>query len=118
MEGELEQTRATVKSLRVLGDEKPPPKIAVVPGSSDREDAEVVLGAGRPPGCRGLVGRAARLREDGIVLLGGGADEAPEVYRRLPEVLAAHGDTIRVRHTLRPLGAAMAGRDVPDPYKD
>jgi tRNA-splicing ligase RtcB len=60
----------------------------------------------------------ARLREQGIVLVGGGADEAPEVYKRLPEVLAAHGDTIRVKHTLRPLGVAMAGRDVKDPYKD
>jgi tRNA-splicing ligase RtcB (3'-phosphate/5'-hydroxy nucleic acid ligase) len=60
----------------------------------------------------------ARLREQGVVLVGGGADEAPEVYKRLPEVLAAHGDTIRVKHTLRPLGVAMAGRDVHDPYKD
>ena len=60
----------------------------------------------------------ARLREQGIVLVGGGADEAPEVYKRLPEVLAAHGDSIRVKHTLRPLGVAMAGRDVIDPYKD
>jgi RNA-splicing ligase RtcB len=60
----------------------------------------------------------ARLREQGIVLIGGGADEAPEVYKRLPEVLAAHGGTIRVKHTLRPLGVAMAGRDVVDPYKD
>jgi tRNA-splicing ligase RtcB len=59
-----------------------------------------------------------RLRKQGIVLVGGGADEAPEVYKRLPEVLAAHGDTIRVKHTLRPLGVAMAGRDVVDPYKD
>ena len=60
----------------------------------------------------------ARLREQGIVLLGGGPDEAPEVYKRLPEVLAAHGDSVRVKHTLRPLGVAMAGRDVHDPYKD
>jgi len=60
----------------------------------------------------------ARLREEGIVLVGGGADEAPEVYKRLPDVLAAHGNTIRVKHTLRPLGVAMAGRDVHDPYKD
>jgi tRNA-splicing ligase RtcB len=60
----------------------------------------------------------ARLREQGIVLVGGGADEAPEVYKRLPDVLAAHGDTIRVKHILRPLGVAMAGRDVHDPYKD
>jgi tRNA-splicing ligase RtcB len=59
-----------------------------------------------------------RLREQGIVLVGGGADEAPEVYKRLPEVLAAHGDSIRVKHTLQPLGVAMAGSDVFDPYKD
>jgi tRNA-splicing ligase RtcB len=60
----------------------------------------------------------ARLREQGIVLVGGGADEAPEVYKRLPDVLAAHAGSIRVTHTLRPLGVAMAGRDVHDPYKD
>src|ERR1700759_3755131 len=30
----------------------------------------------------------ARLSEQGIVLVGGGADEAPEVYKRLPDVLA------------------------------
>ena len=59
-----------------------------------------------------------RLREQGIVLVGGGADEAPEVYKRLPDVLAAHSGSIRVKHTLRPLGVAMAGRDVHDPYKD
>jgi tRNA-splicing ligase RtcB len=60
----------------------------------------------------------ARLREQGIVLVGGGADEAPEVYKRLPEVLDAHAGSIRVKHTLRPLGVAMAGRDIYDPYKD
>src|SRR6185312_7022332 len=59
-----------------------------------------------------------RLSAQGIAVRGGGADEAPEVYKRLPDVLAAHGDTIRVKHTLRPLGVAMAGRDVQDPYKD
>jgi tRNA-splicing ligase RtcB (3'-phosphate/5'-hydroxy nucleic acid ligase) len=59
-----------------------------------------------------------RLRDQGIVLVGGGADEAPEVYKRLPDVLAAHAGSIRVKHTLRPLGVAMAGRDVVDPYKD
>lgn len=60
----------------------------------------------------------ARLREQGIVVVGGGADEAPEVYKDLKDVLAAHGDTIRVKHTLTPLGVAMAGADVFDPYKD
>jgi tRNA-splicing ligase RtcB (3'-phosphate/5'-hydroxy nucleic acid ligase) len=60
----------------------------------------------------------ARLREQGIVLVGGGADEAPEVYKRLPDVLDAHSGSVRVKHRLRPLGVAMAGRDVRDPYKD
>jgi tRNA-splicing ligase RtcB len=60
----------------------------------------------------------ARLREQGIVLVGGGADEAPEVYKRLPDVLAAHAGSVRVKQRLRPLGVAMAGRDVYDPYKD
>src|SRR5215211_5649910 len=59
-----------------------------------------------------------RLRANGIFLVGGGADEAPEVYKRLPDVLAAHGGSVRVKHTLRPLGVAMAGRNVHDPYKD
>ena len=59
----------------------------------------------------------ARLREQGIVLVGGGADEAPEVYKRLPDVLAAHAGSIRVKHTLRPLGVAMAGRDVLRPVQ-
>jgi tRNA-splicing ligase RtcB len=60
----------------------------------------------------------ARRPEQGIVLVGGGADEAPEVYKRLPDVLAADGETIRVKHKLRPLGVAMADRDVHDPYKN
>ena len=45
----------------------------------------------------------------GVVLRGGGTDESPHVYRRLPDVLAAQGDTVRVLHTLRPLVVVMAG---------
>jgi tRNA-splicing ligase RtcB len=52
-----------------------------------------------------------------IVLRGGDVDEAPQVYRRLRDVLDAHAGTIRVLHTLRPLGVAMAGRGIVDPYK-
>ncbi len=37
--------------------------------------------------------------------------------KRLPEVLDAHAGSIRVKHTLRPLGVAMAGRDVFDPHE-
>lgn len=58
------------------------------------------------------------LADKGVVLRGGDLDEAPQAYRRLPEVLAAHEGTIRVLHTLRPLGVAMAGKDIVDPYKD
>ncbi|MEY2480954.1 MAG: hypothetical protein QOI04_1881 [Verrucomicrobiota bacterium] len=58
------------------------------------------------------------LQDRHIVLRGGDLDEAPQAYRRLPDVLAAHAGTIRVLHTLRPLGVAMAGRDIVDPYKD
>jgi tRNA-splicing ligase RtcB len=58
------------------------------------------------------------LQDRHVVLRGGDLDEAPQAYRRLPAVLAAHAGTIRVLHTLRPLGVAMAGRDIVDPYKD
>ncbi len=58
------------------------------------------------------------LRREGVELRGGGLDESPHVYRRLPNVLARHAATIRILHTLRPLGVAMAGEDVFDPYKD
>jgi tRNA-splicing ligase RtcB len=59
-----------------------------------------------------------QLKAQQIVLRGGGPDEAPECYKRLSDVLAAHAGTIRVLHTLRPIGVAMAGRDTFDPYKD
>ena len=60
----------------------------------------------------------AQLKAQGIVLRGGGPDEAPQCYKRLSDVLAAHDGTIRVLHTLRPIGVAMAGKDTFDPYKD
>ena len=54
----------------------------------------------------------------GIELRGAGADEAPGVYKRLPDVLGHHAGSVRVLHTLTPLGVAMAGDDTFDPYKD
>jgi tRNA-splicing ligase RtcB (3'-phosphate/5'-hydroxy nucleic acid ligase) len=54
----------------------------------------------------------------GVILRGGGLDESPHVYRRLPDVLAAQGDTVTVLHTLRPLIVVMAGENEFDPYKD
>jgi tRNA-splicing ligase RtcB len=58
------------------------------------------------------------LQKKGVILRGGGLDEAPQAYRRLPDVLAAQGDTIKVLHTLRPLIVVMAGENEYDPYKD
>jgi tRNA-splicing ligase RtcB len=58
------------------------------------------------------------IREKGVILRGGGLDESPHVYRRLPAVLDAQRHTIDVLHTLRPLIVVMAGADQFDPYKD
>jgi tRNA-splicing ligase RtcB len=58
------------------------------------------------------------INEQGVELRGAGTDESPHCYKRLPEVLEHHKDTIRVLHTLRPIGVAMAGEDEFDPYKD
>jgi tRNA-splicing ligase RtcB len=60
----------------------------------------------------------AWVKERGVTLRGGGLDESPHVYRRLPEVLAAQEGTVEVLHTLRPLVVIMAGADEFDPYKD
>jgi tRNA-splicing ligase RtcB len=54
----------------------------------------------------------------GVILRGGGLDESPHVYRRLPDVLAAQHDTVTVLHTLRPLIVVMAKPDEFDPYRD
>ncbi|HET6700347.1 MAG TPA: hypothetical protein VFH14_00985, partial [Gemmatimonadaceae bacterium] len=54
----------------------------------------------------------------GVILRGGGLDESPHVYRRLPDVLAAQEGTVEVLHTLRPLIVVMAGANEFDPYKD
>ena len=103
--------------------------------SAERAMFSAVHGAGRAMSRRQAAGRVKRgrvvkpglidfeavkaeLRERGIELRGGAADEAPGAYKRLDEVLAAHGDTVRVRHRLRPIGVAMAGRDIFDPFKD
>ncbi len=58
------------------------------------------------------------IAKKGVILRGGGLDESPHAYRRLPEVLAAQGGTVKVLHTLRPIVVAMAGAKEFDPYKD
>ena len=58
------------------------------------------------------------IRERGVILRGGGLDESPHVYRRLPDVLTAQKGTVEVLHTLKPLIVVMAGANEFDPYKD
>lgn len=60
----------------------------------------------------------AWVKDKGVILRGGGLDESPHVYRRLPDVLEAQEGTVEVLHTLRPLIVVMAGADEFDPYKD
>lgn len=59
-----------------------------------------------------------RMQKRNIILKGGDADEAPECYKSLKDVLKYQGDTVRILYTLHPIGVAMAGPDIFDPYKD
>src|SRR2546429_950649 len=81
-----------VMSRTAAAGKRPPKGPVLQPGAGPRQ---VLLGWGE---------------EKGVVLRGGGADESPHVYRRLPDVLAAQGPTVEVLHVLRPLIVVMAGR--------
>ena len=82
-------------------------------GKTNRRSGKVIR-----PGAVSPEMMHAWVREKGVVLRGGGLDESPHVYRRLPEVLAAQRGTVEVLHRLRPLVVVMAGTDMFDPYKD
>lgn len=58
------------------------------------------------------------VRAYGVEVRGAGTDESPFVYRKLADVLAAHADTLTIRHVLQPIGVVMAGEGEVDPYKD
>lgn len=58
------------------------------------------------------------VREKGVELRGAGTDESPHCYKRLPKVLEQHAGSVRILHTLTPIGVAMAGEGEFDPYKD
>ncbi len=73
-----------------------------------------VHGAGRVMGRRHAKRTLApadvveRIREAGVVLRGGGLDEAPQAYKRLDEVLERQGPTVEVLEVLHPLIVCMA----------
>lgn len=88
-------------------------------GKTNRRTGELVLGNDGKPVKPGRVTREMMMGAvAGVELRGGDVDEAPQVYKRLPEVLASQGSTIKVEHRLTPIGVAMAGADVFDPFKD
>lgn len=59
-----------------------------------------------------------QMKSQEIELRGAGADEAPAAYKNLRDVLGYHKGTIEIKHFLKPIGVAMSGDDVFDPYKD
>lgn len=83
-----------------------------------------VHGAGRLFGRKEAKRRFARAEMEawlvgrGVTLLGADLDESPMAYRRLPDVLACHRDSVRILHTLRPFSVVMAGAGEVDPWKD
>ena len=60
----------------------------------------------------------AKIAEANVELRGAGVDESPHCYKRLNEVLMAHESSVKILHTLTPVGVAMAGANEWDPYKD
>jgi tRNA-splicing ligase RtcB len=59
-----------------------------------------------------------KMENKNIILIGGGADEAPEVYKNIETVLAYHSDTFEIEEVLKPLIVIMAGGDESDPFRD
>ncbi len=82
-------------------------------GKTNRKTGEVIS-----PGAISREQMDEWVRGAGVELRGADLDEAPQAYKRLSEVLAHHASTLKITHTLRPIGVAMAGRDVFDPFKD
>lgn len=102
---------------------------AVIVEGIDSEEAKASLystvhGAGRLFGRKEAKRRFTKtemdawLQERGVTLIGADLDESPMAYRRLPEVLAHHANSIKVQHTLRPFAVVMAGEGEFDPFKD
>src|SRR3984957_19586381 len=102
---------------------------AVIIQGIDGPEAKAALystihGAGRLFGRKEAKRRFTReqmgqwLQDRGVTVLGADLDESPMAYRRLPDVLAEHAGSVKVLHTLRPLGVAMAGSGEFDPFKD
>ncbi len=53
-----------------------------------------------------------------VEVRGGDLDESPFAYKRIENVLKAHEGTIKILHTLKPIGVCMASPNEYDPWKD
>ena len=114
---------------------------AVILQGKDSEESRLALystvhGAGRvmgrmeAKGKRGKNGEVKRegkvtrdmmerdVEQAGITLRGAGLDESSFCYKRLPDVLSNHSESIDILHTLTPVGVCMAGENEFDPFKD
>jgi tRNA-splicing ligase RtcB len=60
----------------------------------------------------------AWIKRVGVEVRGGDLDESPYSYKRIEEVLKAHQGTIKILHTLTPIGVCMAAPNEYDPWKD
>lgn len=72
----------------------------------------------RSPGNVSREQMMAKVHEAKVTLRGAGVDESPFVYKDLSSVLRCHTGTIKILHTLTPVGVAMAASDDYDPYGD
>lgn len=115
--------------------------ISVILEGVESPDSQALLystvhGAGRQMGRmqakgkrdrRGNVVREGQVKRDehdawikrvGVEVRGGDLDESPYAYKRIESVLGAHSTTIKILHTLKPIGVCMADGREWDPYKD
>ncbi len=98
---------------RVMSRRKARGKTKWLKGKSGKKYQKVIS-----PGLVNFSRTQHKAQKLGIELRGGGADESPQCYKLLDDVLYFMGDTIKVLHRLKPIGVAMAGEEVYDPYKD
>lgn len=106
--------------------------ISVILEGTGSEEAlhSTVHGAGRIMGRMQAKGKKGRkglvdpqlhrewIKRAGVELRGGDLDESPYAYKRIENVLKAHVGTIKILHTLTPIGVCMADSREIDPYKD
>ncbi len=98
---------------RVMSRRKAKGKVKWMKGARGKRYQKIIK-----PGLVSFNRTQLKAKKLGIELRGAGADESPECYKQLDDVLYHMGETIKVIHTLKPIGVAMAGESVYDPYRD